>query len=135
MRDPLTGLPNRRALLEAVTASLLGHANSARPHALLLLDLNGSKAINNQYGHPVGDRVLETIARRMQSIVDGDNVVARLGGDEFAVFCRSVGHCDDVRELADRLIAGIEAPIDIGGIHHRVGAGAGIGLHPQGGHT
>ena len=85
-RDVLTGLPNRRALLEAIAASHLDRAGSAGSHALLMLDLNDFKRVNDRYGHAVGDQVLETVARRMQSIIVGNNTVARLGGDEFAVF-------------------------------------------------
>jgi diguanylate cyclase (GGDEF)-like protein len=135
MRDPLTGLPNRRALLAAIGASRSDPKSAPSPGALLLFDLNGFKGVNDQYGHPIGDQVLETIARRMQSIVDGDSMVARLGGDEFAVFCRSIHDRDELRQMAQRLIAGIEAPIDIAGVRHSVGAGAGIALYPQDGHT
>ncbi|MSP45867.1 MAG: GGDEF domain-containing protein [Xanthobacteraceae bacterium] len=135
MRDPLTGLPNRRALMEALATSHREYRSGARSDALLLLDLNGFKRINDQYGHPAGDRVLETIAARMQSIVKNGNFVARLGGDEFAVLCRSIGDRDDVRQMGERLIARIEAPIDIAGIRHCVGAGAGIALYPQDGDT
>jgi len=135
MRDPLTGLPNRRALLEAMSATLVDDPNDADLHALLLLDLNGFKHINDQFGHPIGDRLLETIARRMESIAKDDNLVARLGGDEFAVFCRSIAHADDAQRLAERLVSAIEAPIDIAGTLHHVGAGAGIALYPQHGRT
>jgi diguanylate cyclase (GGDEF)-like protein len=135
MRDPLTGLPNRRALLAAIGASRSDPKSAPSPGALLLFDLNGFKGVNDQHGHPIGDQVLETIARRMQSIVDGDSIVARLGGDEFAVFCRSIHDRDDLRQMAQRLIAGIEAPIDIAGVRHSVGVGAGIALYPQDGHT
>jgi diguanylate cyclase (GGDEF)-like protein len=131
MCDPLTGLPNRRALLQALAEASLGRLGSGEPHALLLLDLTGFKAINDRYGHPVGDRLLASIAARMQSITGARNLVARLGGDEFAVICRHFADPGDVRQLAHQLVAAIEAPIDIQGIPHRVGVGTGIALFPQ----
>ena len=134
-RDALTGLPNRRALLEAIAASHLDRAGSTGSHALLMLDLNDFKRVNDRYGHAVGDQVLETVARRMQSIIVGNNTVARLGGDEFAVFFPSIRDSDDIHQMAQRLIGGVEAPIEISRIQHRVGAGAGIALYPQDGRT
>ena len=131
MCDPLTGLPNRRALLQALSEASPGRHGSGEPHALVLLDLTGFKAINDRYGHPVGDRLLESIAQRMLSIAGDDNLVARLGGDEFAVVCRRFADPGDVRQMVHQLVASIEAPIDIQGIPHRVGVGAGIALFPQ----
>jgi diguanylate cyclase (GGDEF)-like protein len=134
LHDALTGLPNRRALLDVMNATLTG-LRSSRLHALVMLDLTGFKAINDQYGHPVGDQILQIIARRMQSNLRDGEFAARLGGDEFAVFCPNVEQPDRVRQFAHRLLASIEASIEIAGARHQVGAGAGIAFYPQDGAT
>ena len=134
MHDPLTALPNRRALMIAMNA-VINDAAASGSHALILLDLNGFKAVNDRHGHGAGDHLLETIARRVRTAVDGTRVPARLGGDEFAVFCPGVRHADEIRLLAHHLVASIEQPIEIAGVELRVGAGAGIAFYPQDAHT
>jgi diguanylate cyclase (GGDEF)-like protein len=131
MHDPLTGLPNRRALIDAIAAAMNAPSVAPQSHALLLIDLNGFKTINDRFGHPVGDQLLQTIARRLSAAGDGHSIAARLGGDEFAVLCTGVADAEEVRELAQRIVASLKAPIRIAGEVHRVGAGVGIAFYPQ----
>ena len=131
LRDLLTGLPNRRALYEALNAAIGHAAEHGKSHALVMLDLNGFKAVNDKYGHPVGDKLLEQIARRMQAPARKDTLAARLGGDEFAVFLPDVRRGDEAPQFARSLIAVIEQPIVIDGVSHKIGAAAGIAYFPQ----
>jgi predicted signal transduction protein with EAL and GGDEF domain len=84
-RDPLTGLPNRRSLLTALTTATAGPVQDRRHHAFFLLDLNEFKRVNDEHGHAVGDRVLRVVAERFKAASRPSDLLARLGGDEFAV--------------------------------------------------
>lgn len=130
MHDPLTNLPNRRALLLAVNTAL-NDVSTVRSHALLLLDLNGFKAVNDAHGHAAGDQLLRSIARRLRGDIDGTMMAARLGGDEFAVWYADAPHRGAVRALALRLVASIEEPHDIAGSAVQIGTGVGIAFYPQ----
>jgi diguanylate cyclase (GGDEF)-like protein len=134
MRDSLTGLPNRRALY-GVMAATLEHTTDAEQHSLAMLDLNGFKAVNDRYGHLVGDKFLEQIAHRLAASKPDGCFAARLGGDEFAVFFTGVAHPDDAMQTMQRLVAVIEQPIVIEGIAHCAGVAVGLAHFPQHGRT
>ncbi|BCY12335.1 bifunctional diguanylate cyclase/phosphodiesterase [Actinoplanes sp. L3-i22] len=120
MHDELTGLANRRGFERRLTTALAAGA----PH-VLLLDLNGFKAVNDRFGHAVGDELLVVIAHRVADALPAGAVVARMGGDEFAVLlpARSADDCD---QLADRLHTTIRFPVHAGGHDLLVGASIGI---------
>ena len=123
--DPLTGLVNRAEFsrrLDQVADDDL---------ALLYIDLDDFKPINDRFGHPAGDRVLTEVSRRIERAIGPDDVVGRLGGDEFAVICP--GHDAVVRagDVANRIIAAISEPIVDGGMALRVGASVGIAVGVQ----
>ncbi|MFC4063943.1 putative bifunctional diguanylate cyclase/phosphodiesterase [Actinoplanes subglobosus] len=115
MHDPLTGLANRRAFEEQ-----LGAADTP---TVLLLDLNGFKAVNDRFGHAVGDELLAAVAQRLVNELPPDAVAARMGGDEFAVLLPAAETADD---LAVRLRSAIHQPIHAGGQDLLVGASIGI---------
>ncbi len=131
LTDPLTGLCNRamfeRKLQEAVDIGVRDNALSA----LLLIDLDRFKPVNDRYGHPVGDALLVEVAERLRCHVRGRDVVARLGGDEFAIVQFHAGSEHDVEAAAARVLDAIRAPYAVLG--HRVEIGASIGavLCPQ----
>jgi diguanylate cyclase (GGDEF)-like protein len=100
--------------------------------AVLYLDLDGFKSVNDTFGHTSGDVVLRTVSDRMSRAVRADDLVARLGGDEFAVLCQDVSGVDQATALADRLIAAVSEPIDVGEGVVRVGASIGIALSTPG---
>ena len=85
MQDPLTSLPNRRVLLEALDLATKLPPAAGCSHANFLLDLNDFKCVNDRYGHAVGDEVLQAVVERFRRVARGNDVFARLGGDEFAV--------------------------------------------------
>jgi diguanylate cyclase (GGDEF)-like protein/PAS domain S-box-containing protein len=111
LRDPLTGLANRRLFAELLDAELARAERSGLPLAVAFLDLNGFKRINDTYGHDAGDAVLCETARRLLSIVRGTDVVARLGGDEFVVVYEPTDPIS--KNLTERIDRALSEPIDI----------------------
>jgi diguanylate cyclase (GGDEF)-like protein len=128
--DWLTGLPNRVLLHERVQ-ELLGDATSQR-FAVMLIDLDRFKDVNDGLGHAAGDAVLQTLAARIRDAVRACDVVARLGGDEFAVLITGDA---PVEPAARRILAALAEPIEIAGIHVALGASIGIVCSPQDGAT
>jgi diguanylate cyclase len=119
--DALTGLPNRRMFVERLDREF----SPAAETVVMYLDLDGFKAINDEYGHAAGDAVLVEVARRVRAAIRRDDLPVRLGGDEFAVLCpgldTAAGHA-----LAERLVAAVAEPILFGAHELRVGASVGM---------
>jgi len=126
--DELTGLANRRALLEAA-GRVLTTASSRRPAALLLLDLDGFKEVNDSLGHTAGDHLLRQIGPRLQPALRPGEVLARLGGDEFAVLLPDAG-LDEAQERAERLRKLILQPFPVEDIRLHVGVSIGVATAP-----
>ncbi|MGC4896374.1 putative bifunctional diguanylate cyclase/phosphodiesterase [Micromonospora sp. DT31] len=135
--DPLTGLPNRKALLTEVAEQVHLHAERAargEPDArlaLLLLDLDRFKHVNDALGHAVGDRLLVEVSARLTDVVGGRDLVARLGGDEFAIVVPRLTDLDQARERADRVVAALAEPVPLDGLPLDVGGSIGIALFPD----
>lgn len=123
--DAMTGLANRHHFRDVLEAAL-GALGQGEQLALHCIDLDRFKQVNDTLGHPVGDLLLQLVAKRLQEAVRSGDVVARLGGDEFAVLQRSVSAGDDAAVLAGRLISVVSAPCQIQG--HKIGIGATIGI-------
>ena len=123
--DPLTGLVNR-----ARFAQLFDEMSSGEL-VLLYIDLDDFKPINDTYGHPVGDSVLVEVGRRITSVIGPNDLVGRLGGDEFAVICGGTDDPARGRDVADRIVEAIGAPIFIGGLELRIGASVGVAVGAQ----
>jgi diguanylate cyclase (GGDEF)-like protein/PAS domain S-box-containing protein len=110
--DPLTGLANRRALERTLVSALARASARGRDAAVLMLDLNGFKAINDSHGHAAGDAALREVARRLRRCVRERDLVARLGGDEFVVLLTDVGGSSGAaQEACERVDAALSAPI------------------------
>jgi diguanylate cyclase (GGDEF)-like protein/PAS domain S-box-containing protein len=125
-RDTLTGLLNRRGF-DAALAQFLAPSRREIRAALLLIDLDRFKAVNDTYGHEAGDRVLREVARVFDRTVRRSDTVGRLGGDEFAVLLHGVDNSEKAQEIARTIIAGISQPVDIGaGLKSQIGASIGI---------
>ncbi|MBB2903646.1 diguanylate cyclase (GGDEF)-like protein/PAS domain S-box-containing protein [Kineococcus radiotolerans] len=105
MRDPLTGLPNRRYFAEVVQHALARSARSRQPLALLLLDVDHFKYVNDIHGHPAGDQLLIELAARLRSALRPGDTVCRLGGDEFVVLAEDLHHLDEALLVAQRVNA------------------------------
>jgi diguanylate cyclase (GGDEF)-like protein len=127
--DELTGLGNRRLLYESVDDHL-GRLRDGEFLHLLLVDLDRFKEINDSLGHPVGDDVLRTVARRFASLAGSGDVLARLGGDEFAVLLTPQAATFDARGTARRMMAELAVPIMVSGLSLHVGASIGIAIAP-----
>ena len=131
LADPLTGLSNRamfeRKLQEAVTLSLRDNLLCA----VLIIDLDRFKPVNDQYGHPVGDGLLIQVAQRLRQQVRDQDVVARLGGDEFAIIQFHVSSTQDVDRVAGRVLAAIRQPYQVQGHAIEIGASIGAAVCPQ----
>ena len=126
--DSLTGLANRFMLRDALTGALRG----GRPGALLMVDLDHFKIVNDSLGHSAGDELLKCVAQRLRDSLRTGDTVARLGGDEFAVVMTHSGAADEAGVLAQRLIDALESPIDVQGRNLRVGASVGVALFGDG---
>jgi diguanylate cyclase (GGDEF)-like protein len=132
--DPLTGLPNRllfeRRLHEALQPAGTGHEGATLPLAILFVDLDGFKPINDMLGHAVGDDVLRIIARRLSGAVRGGDTIARVGGDEFVMLLQGDAGAVDATQAARRLIEVVSRPFEGGGRRLRLSCSVGIALHP-----
>ncbi len=133
-QDALTGLANRKAFTEAAQGVLARSQGDAGQGALLMLDLDGFKPINDTLGHATGDRVLIALARALESTARATDVVARLGGDEFAVLCPNLHGKDDITQFCNRLLTAItELPGQVCP-GKRLGASIGIAFYPESGY-
>lgn len=124
--DPLTGLPNRRGL-----RLFLDHLRNPEQAAVMFVDLDGFKAINDRHGHQVGDRVLEVVASRLRHAVRLDDHLCRLGGDEFAIVLTAHNGAvslADAERVAHRLVTALAAPIELRDATVAVGASVGVAM-------
>lgn len=134
MTDPLTGLPNRLGL-DAWVADRVARRTDGDDveFATLCLDLDGFKAINDSYGHPVGDCLLRAVSARLASHLRTNEIVCRVGGDEFVVLIEGIPRHTATR-MADRLVEAVSAEFDLGeGMLVSVGISAGVALYPEDG--
>ena len=134
-RDVLTRLPNRLAFFEAVEAALERLANWNEKFAVLFLDLNDFKVVNDRFGHATGDKLLAQVGQRLQGCVNQADLVARLGGDEFAVVV--VGARDSVaaNNIATQIVGSVERPFILDGTEVLTGSCVGIALAPADGNS
>lgn len=130
--DVITGLPNRQLFGQRLDEALTG-ARRGRGFALLLVDLDHFKEVNDSLGHPAGDALLRAVTRRIQPELRESDTVARLGGDEFAIIEADVQRPEDVTALARRLVELLGMPFDIGGQQVIIGSSIGIVMAPMDG--
>jgi len=130
--DTLTGLPNRTLLQNRLDHGLKAAQREATRIAVLFIDLDRFKVINDSLGHLIGDRLLQQAARRLEDSVRASDTVSRQGGDEFVVLA-AIEHISDAAYIAEKLIADMSAPFLIGEHHLNVGASVGISVYPQDG--
>jgi diguanylate cyclase (GGDEF)-like protein len=133
--DPLTGLANRRHFLEELERRLALVAEPDDGFALLFVDLDRFKPINDVHGHLIGDQLLQTIGMRLKSCIRDDSFAARLGGDEFAILLEGPADRDGIASAARRILNELANPILINGLSLTVGASVGIAISPSDGKT
>ena len=128
--DPLTGLPNRQLFQERLQQSIEWAASGSRIVALLFIDLDGFKQVNDSFGHGVGDQLLKSVAKRLIASLRASDTVARLGGDEFTVILTAVPGELEVMRVAQKIIDTLALPYNFDGQLVRVSASVGIALYP-----
>src|SRR5256886_1620401 len=128
--DPLTQLPNRRKL-SAHLASALARAGTQQRLALLFVDVDNFKSINDTLGHSFGDRVLQHIAERLHAATGATGLLARLGGDEFTVLLEDVRSSDEVESRAAQIVATLQEPLIVDGRALTTSASVGASLYPD----
>jgi diguanylate cyclase (GGDEF)-like protein len=129
MRDMLTGLPNRRALMQALPEAMARAARTHRPCAVLFLDMDGFKLINDTRGHEEGDVLLCQFGARILKGIRETDMAARLAGDEFVVILELLGDASDAAAKADDLLAQLSRPFELASGRVQVGASIGVALH------
>jgi diguanylate cyclase (GGDEF)-like protein len=125
LTDPLTGLANRRAAMAALDEAV----DEATTFGIALIDLDGFKQINDQFGHPVGDGLLCAIAERLRGAARKGDVVGRLGGDEFIVLFRNVTSETDCAARSNAYLAALAPPLILAGVRMPFGASLGFAVH------
>jgi diguanylate cyclase (GGDEF)-like protein/PAS domain S-box-containing protein len=131
--DSLTDLANRNCFHERLRVAVeRSHDNSAFRYAVMYLDLDRFKNVNDSLGHPAGDELLKEVARRLRACVRPRDLVARLGGDEFAILLEDVGHAGDVQELGNRLLETLARPACVNGTDIRPVASIGVTFGDRG---
>ncbi len=133
--DPLTGLPNRRLLTAELSRARARADRSGRRFALMLVDLDHFKAINDNYGHGGGDELLREVGRRLQSTIRRMDFVCRLGGDEFAILVGEQADALGFASLAERLLASLDEPFHLADLDVMTGACIGVSIYPEDGRT
>lgn len=132
--DPLTGLANRRLFKDRLDMALKKAIRQQSHVALLYLDLDHFKAVNDQYGHDAGDNLLKEVAERLRVAVRDSDIVSRIGGDEFNIILHDLQNAEDSELVANKILSSVIRPIDIGnGISVTVSASIGITLAPDDG--
>ncbi|HEY3433136.1 MAG TPA: EAL domain-containing protein [Rhodocyclaceae bacterium] len=126
--DILTGIPNRRLLVDRLSQAVARARRSGKPLAVCYLDLDGFKPINDRYGHNAGDMLLIKITNRLLSILRADDTLARLGGDEFVLLLTDLPRMDECHLILDRVLAEVSAPTSIGSATVNISASIGVTL-------
>ena len=129
--DVLTGLPNRARFMDRLERSVALAERAGTGFAVLFVDLDGFKAVNDAYGHQAGDAMLRALAARMGGVVRRSDTVARLSGDEFTVLTGEPIDTEGVRVLADKVAAACAAPVEVAERMLRVSASVGVALYPE----
>jgi diguanylate cyclase (GGDEF)-like protein len=130
LHDALTGLPNRRLLFDRLELAIAHARRNKSTMAVMFLDLDGFKQVNDTLGHDAGDTLLSMVADRLVAAVREEDTVARMGGDEFVIGLWELNHADDVAKLVSKVIEVVSQPYRIQGRDVRVTASVGVGIYP-----
>jgi diguanylate cyclase (GGDEF)-like protein len=131
LHDPVTGLANTRLFEDRVTRSLaIARRNGCR-QAMLFVDLDKFKIVNDAHGHKVGDELLRVVAERLLATVRGEDAVARIGGDEFGVLAEGATSLEAAEHVAHRIVSTLNEPFVVRGLTLSIGASVGVTLFPS----
>src|ERR1700687_839557 len=131
--DVLTNLPNRMLLNDRVTQTISWARRQNRPFAILFLDLDRFKHINDSLGHAIGDQLLQSVSKRLLSSVRGSDTVSRQGGDEFVILLSEVAHPEDAATSAKKILRSLNASHSVGGQELNIEGSVGISIYPEDG--
>lgn len=129
--DHLTDLPNRVLFMDRLDQAISLARRSSSKVALLFLDLDGFKLVNDAMGHDMGDRLLQGVALRLNEIVRSSDTVARVGGDEFVLVLNNIGSMQDAALVAEKIIQALAMPFELNGAECRIGGSVGIAVFPD----
>ena len=133
--DPLTGLPNRQLLLDRLEQAIAQAIRQQKQLAVLFIDLDGFKPVNDRLGHELGDRLLRSVAGRLADCLRTSDTLARLGGDEFILVMSTPADRPGAEAVAQKIVTNLSAPFTLDGREIRIGASVGIALFPEHGET
>jgi diguanylate cyclase (GGDEF)-like protein/PAS domain S-box-containing protein len=130
--DPLTNLPNRRLLTDRLRQAVVKARRDQARLALIFVDLDKFKPVNDRHGHAAGDQLLQAVAHRLRTCVRESDTVARIGGDEFVVFLAAIGQSQDALQVAEKVHAALRVPFYLPtGQSVQISSSAGIALYPE----
>lgn len=133
--DPLTGLPNRILFQDRLNQGISLAKRGNSHYALIFMDLDRFKPVNDTYGHPVGDQVIRLVADRLRQCVRESDMLARLGGDEFTIILPQINGKNDAEMVAKKIIAELSQPFDVNEYHFQLGVSVGIAIYPDNGNN
>ena len=133
--DELTGLPNRTHMIEKGELALIFHAQNERKCALIFIDLDGFKAVNDNEGHDAGDELLIAVAQRIQRAVRKTDMVARYGGDEFVILLTQINTVEQAKAVAEKVLSRIAMPFRLAVGEANIGASIGVAVYPDHGQS
>jgi diguanylate cyclase (GGDEF)-like protein len=131
--DALTGLPNRMLFMDRIDQAISRAQREDGQFALLFIDIDHFKVINDSMGHDAGDQLLNLISARLREVLRKSDTVARLGGDEFTVIIEYLQHPDDVIQITKNILSALDLPAEVNGKEVYVGGSIGIAMYPQDG--
>ncbi len=131
MRDPLTELPNRVLLSDRLSKAMADGRRAGKAVAVMFVDLDRFKAINDSLGHEVGDLVLKSTTQRVLSCIREGDTLARMGGDEFVVVLKDLRHAEDARHVAAKILLALSQPFEVGGHSLSTSSSIGISIYPD----
>lgn len=131
--DPLTGLPNRYLLTDRLSQTLAHYERTHTVFAVLFIDVDDFKAINDQRGHEFGDLVLQALSSTLVATVRGSDTVSRIGGDEFVIILETLGRREDASQVADKILRSVAKPFTLKRHKVKITVTIGIGVHPDNG--
>ncbi|SOC39737.1 bifunctional diguanylate cyclase/phosphodiesterase [Ureibacillus acetophenoni] len=129
--DSLTNFPNRRSFISKLRDEMMNRSKTKSKLAILFIDLDNFKNINDQWGHDIGDLVLKEAANTIQSVLSKKDVAARFGGDEFVVMLKDIDSEEEASAVVKKLLEKFQTPLNIDGVEHRITCSLGVALYPD----